>query len=180
MSIKCDTDDTIKKLTEIYGAKLMAFEKLVTSPDGLHEISSYVCDHFDNGGGALKFVITESNGNGKVGMLRLWRKWMSITADFMAANGVTMPLMLDKDGKPYGKRPFNANDAHELFTSQWLGLDQSGKRLSWVMSEGDNVADKGQRFIAMMRHQNWCIEKGISLPKPRNSEFSELEQQQNQ
>lgn len=158
----------------------MAFEKLVTSPDGLHEISGYVNDHFKNGGGALKFVITESNGNGKVGMLRLWRKWMSITAEFMANGGVTMPLMYDKDGKPYGKRRFNANDAHELFTAQWLGLDHQGNRLSWVMSEGSNVADKGQRVMAMMKHQNWCIEKGINLPKPRDSEFSELERQQNQ
>lgn len=155
-------------------------EFLVTSEIDLHQVSGHVIDHFESGGGALKFAITESNGNGKWGMARLWRKWMDITATFMAHNGAVMPLMIDKDGNPYGSRPFNANDAHELFTSQWLGLNEKGERLSWKKSEGVNTADKGQRFVAMMKHENWCVEKGINLPKPRNSELAELEAGQSQ
>ena len=154
-------------------------EFLITSIDDLNQVSGYACDHFETGGGALKFKITESSGNGKWGMAKLWRKWMSITASYMANNGSKMPLMVREDGSWYGSRPFDANDAHELFTRQWLGVDSAGKRLSWQKKEGANVADKGQRFIAMMKHQNWCIEKGIDLPLPRDSEYSELQEQQN-
>lgn len=154
-------------------------EFLVTSQDDLFKVSSYVCDHFEQNTTSLKFVITESSGNGKWGMARLWRKWMEVTSKFMASNGAKMPLMINSKGEVYGERPFNAQDAHELFTSQWLGLNENGERLSWAKSEGANTADKGQRFIAMMKHQQWCIEKGINLPKPRNSEFTELEDKQN-
>ena len=156
----------------------MAREFLLTKPE-LHEISGYVVDHFDCSDTPLKAVFTESSGNGKWGMARLWRKWMEVTAQWMASNGATMPLCM-KDGKPWGERPFSAQDAHELFTSQWLGLDIDGKRMSWQKKEGANVADKGQRFLAMLKHQEWCIEKGINLPVQRNSEFNELLEKQNE
>lgn len=155
-------------------------EFLVSKVEDLSQVSGYVCDHFDEGGGSLRFKITESSGNGKWGMARLWRKWMAITAQYMANNGSVMPLMIQKDGSWYGSRPFDANDAHELFTRQWLGTDKEGNRLSWQKKEGANIADKGQRFMAMMKHQNWCIEKGIDLPLPRDSEYHELQEQQNQ
>lgn len=155
-------------------------ELLITKSEAsLMEAQCKMIDFVNESNGNVKLVLTESNGNGKWGMARLWRSWMSVTADFMANNGVTMPLMTKSDGTTYGTRRFRGNDAHELFTAQWLGLNEKGERLSWRMSEGDNVADKGQRFVAMMRHQQWCIEKGISLPKPRNSEFNELEEAQN-
>lgn len=146
----------------------------------LRALVSDIHDHFDENETSLRIQITESSGNGKWGMARLWYKWMQITADYMAVNGCTMPMMIDKQGKPYGTRPFNEKDAHELFTSQWLGLDSNGNRMSWRKSEGANVADKGQRFIAMLRHEQWCLEKGIQLPQPRNSELHDLKEAQNQ
>ena len=157
----------------------MANEFFVANLDEFLQVSGFTVDHFENGGGPLKFVATESQGNGKWGMARLWRKWMSVTADYMAANGSKMPLMIKSSGEWYGSRPFNANDAHELFTAQWLGLNENGERLSWKKSQGANVADKGQRFMAMLKHEQWCIEKGINLPQPRNSELHELKEQQN-
>lgn len=160
----------------------MADEGLIrpnTIVEDLQAFVSKVHDHFESSDKSLRFKLTESSGNGKWGMARLWRSWMDITAEHMAANGAVMPLMIDKHGNPYGTRKFNAQDAHELFTSQWLGLNEKGERLSWKKSEGDNVADKGQRYIAMMKHQNWCIEKGINLPVPRNSEYRDLENEQN-
>ncbi|AUR85310.1 recombinase [Vibrio phage 1.071.A._10N.286.46.A12] len=48
----------IDELRERYGAIIVAFEKVVTNTNGLHEISGYTHDHFDNGGGPLKFKIT--------------------------------------------------------------------------------------------------------------------------
>lgn len=158
-------------------------EFLLTCQDYEHvlcQISGAVFDHFESGNSSLKFQITESSGTGKWGMARLWRAWMKTTADFMADNGATMPLMIDKSGKPYGSRRFNAQDAHELFTAQWLGLNEKGERMSWQKKEGVNVADKGQRFLAMLKHEQWCIEKGINLMQPRDSEFYDLKQKQNQ
>lgn len=102
---------------------------------------------------------------------------MKVVADHMAANGVTMPLMINKHGKMHGSRPFNADDAHELFTSQFLGLDERGNRLSWVMSEGDSTATKEQRYVAMTKLQAWCFDKGINLPIPRESEYQDIKDQ---
>lgn len=147
--------------------------------DDLHKVVSDIHDHFSSNTTSLRIQITESSGNGKWGMARLWRKWMQETADCMAANGVTMPLMIGKGGQFYGKRKFNSQDAHELFTSQHLGLNENGERLSWAKSEGANVADKGQRFMAMLKHEEWCQSRGINLTQPRNSELHELKEAQN-
>lgn len=125
--------------------------------------------------GAL-IVKVQSAKVGKWGMARLWRAWMNQTAEFMADNGVTMPLMIDKNGKPYRTRPFSADDAHELFTHQWLGEDENGNRLSWSRAgrEGMRPATKGERLHAMRQHEAWCIDKGIILFNPIESEYREL------
>ena len=153
-------------------------------------------------------VVTTQDGNtGKWGMARLWRSWMTATAKFMATNGATMPLTtfnnidISENGLfsrallklkamlgnghdltvTYGVRPFNANDAHELFTSQHLGVDAKGVRLSWAKKDHDGMraATKGERFNAMLKHEIWATERGIILFKPRGSEYDKLEQEQN-
>lgn len=128
----------------------------------------------------LLIVNTQQMNTGKWGMAKLWRAWMETTAKFMADNGVSMPLMYDKSGKPYGSRPFNANDAHELFTRQHLGVDERGDRLSWAKNGTQRKATKGERFNALQRHEAWASERGIILFKPRGSEYDKLEQEQNQ
>jgi hypothetical protein len=128
-------------------------------------------------------VISIKSGNtGKWGMARLWRAWMASTAKFMAQNGVTMPLMYDANGNDYGRRLFDANDAHELFTRQWLGVDENGERLSWskVGNDGMRAANKGERWLAMFKHEQWALERGIILFKPRGSEYEKLTDEQNQ
>jgi len=127
-------------------------------------------------------VVTTQNGNtGKWGMARLWRAWMASTAKFMAGNGCTMPLLLKPNGSNYGTRPFNKDDAHELFTQQYLGVDSDGVRLSWAKKahDGMRAATKGERFNAMFKHEIWATERGIVLFKPRGSEYEKLEQEQN-
>jgi hypothetical protein len=111
---------------------------------------------------------------GKWGMAKLWRSWMAPTAAFMVSQGVTMPLYFLKNGTPFGSREFNAYDAHELFTHQWLGADADGNRLSWSKAgrEGMRAATKGERFHAMLRHEEWALNKGIQLMKPRDSDFA--------
>jgi hypothetical protein len=125
-------------------------------------------------------VSTQDPRTGKWGMARLWRSWMGSTATFMAGNGVTMPLMFDREGKPYGKREFNQDDAHELFTHQWLGVDSDGVRLSWSKAGRDGMrpATKGERFNALRCHESWATERGIRLFNPRDSEYRELQEQQ--
>jgi hypothetical protein len=115
---------------------------------------------------------------GKWGMAKIWRMWMATTADYMAKNGVTMPLMVNADGVTYSSRPFNADDAHELFTRQHLGVDENGVRLSWAKSGEQRKATKSERFNALRLHEEWSSIKGISLFKPRGSEYQNLIDQQ--
>ena len=125
-------------------------------------------------------VSYQQSSTGKWGMARLWRAWMSTTAEFMAKNGVTMPLMVNVDGVTYSSRPFNAEDAHELFTRQHLGVDEVGVRLSWAKSGEQRKATKGERFNALRKHEEWSSERGIILFKPRIGEYSDLIKQQDQ
>lgn len=131
---------------------------------------------------AVALVEIKSGSTGRWGMAKLWRAWMDATARFMAGHGVTMPLMITADGQHYGSRPFAPEDAHELFTSQWLGLDADGTRLSWSKAGRDGMrpATKGERFNALRRHEAWAIERGINLFTPRDSEYRQLMEEQEQ
>lgn len=128
----------------------------------------------------LMVVTTQSGDTGKWGMAKLWRSWMSTTATFMAANGCTMPLMISDQGSHYGNRPFNSDDAHLLFTHQWLGVDSEGERLSWSRGgrDGMRAATKGERFNALRKHEEFCVERGIRIFNPRDSEYNKLIQEQ--
>ena len=131
-------------------------------------------------GGQTLIVTTKQAGTGKWGMQRLWRSWMSSVADYMVSKGATMPLVITKDGRHFGQRPFNADDAHELFTYKFLGADEQGRRLSWAKADRDGMraATKGERFHAMQQLEVWAVEKGITLFKPRDSEYFEMESEQ--
>ena len=124
----------------------------------------------------LQDQLPKPKTEGKWGMARLWRAWMSSTAEYMAYQGAVMPLYIDKDGNMSGKRAFNAEDAHELFTIKWLGTDNEGNRLSWKRSPADGqvIADQGQRFHALQRHEQWMTERGIKFINPREGEFASL------
>jgi len=131
---------------------------------------------------AILIITTQKPGTGKWGMARLWYAWMNTTAQWMANNGARMPLCVKPDGSHYGKRLFNKDDAHSLFTSQWLGLDVDGNRLSWAKKSHDGMraATKGERFNAMLQHENYALERGIMLFQPRDSEYRKLHEEQNQ
>jgi hypothetical protein len=126
-------------------------------------------------------VITTQNGDtGKWTMAKLWRVWMDSTGKFMAGNGCKMPLMVDDDGNPYGSRPFDKNDAHELFTRKHLGVDRDGVRLCWARKAHDGMrpATKGERYNALFKHEMWAGERGIILFKPRGSDYDKAEKEQ--
>ena len=126
-------------------------------------------------------IVTAQTGNvGKWGMAKLWRAWMATTAEFMASRGVTMPLMTKANGETFGARPFNADDAHELFTYQFLGVDENGKRLSWSKQGNDEMrsATKAERYYALNRLEVWGIDKGLMLFKPRDSEYEIMQREE--
>lgn len=127
-------------------------------------------------------LLTSTNPvNHKWSMARLFRAWMVPTAKFMSNDGCTMPLCYDKTGKPYGKRPFNKDDAYELFTTLHGGTDNNGNRLSWTKKGRDDMtpANNGQRFDMLRKHEQYASDRGIILMKPRDSEYWKLEEEQN-
>ena len=150
----------------------------VVTEDTIEDVVAILKEELQTTNGLL--LTTQDPSIGKWGMAKLWRMWMSETAKFMAANGSVMPLMIGKDGKWFGDRPFDSNDAHELFTRQWLGIDGEGKRLSWAKDDRDGMrkATKAERYIAMMKHEDWCVEKGIILMVPRESEYFQTKKAQ--
>ena len=143
-----------------------------TLQDFFEELVNEIDEH-----GAL-ICSSQPVGVGKWTLARLWRGWMATTAKYMASNGVTMPLMINADGVTYASRPFDANDAHELFTRQHLGVDENGVRLSWAKSGEQRKATKGERFHALRQHELWCFDRGITLFKPRIGEYKELNDKQ--
>ena len=124
----------------------------------------------------LQAQLPKPKSEGKWGMARLWRSWMESTAEYMAFKGAVMPMFIDKDGTMRGERKFNKQDAHELFTIKWLGTDNKGSRLSWARkpADGETIADQGQRFHALQRHEQWMTERGIKFINPREGEFASL------
>ena len=124
--------------------------------------------------GEVLEVDMPSASTGTVSMLRTWRMWMAEIANYMAANGSTMPLIPNKP--QLGTRPYNADDAHEAFTYLLLGCDDHGQRFSWSMGKGKNTAPKSKRLYAMDKLLHWALEKGITLKMPRNSEYAKLKE----
>lgn len=128
-------------------------------------------------------ITTQDATTGKWGLSRLWRMWVATVSDWAASSGVTMPYCISADGTFVGSRPFNADDGHELFTANFMGADEEGNRLSWARSKstgGGRVATKGERFHALRQLEQYATERGIALVKPRDSEYTKLEDQQSQ
>lgn len=141
-----------------------------------------LCDCLKVGEAEL-VVRRKESGTGSTPMLRTWRKWMAETAQYMAASGCSMPGYIDRRGEPHGRRPFNADDAHELFTMRWLGSDEKGNRYSWKMRDNSGEvtpAPKSKRLYAMDKHLAFATERGIKLTVPREGEYAELSRRQEQ
>lgn len=130
-------------------------------------------------GGQARVQVTKKN-NGTLPMLKLWRMWMTVVGEWMASRGATMPLCM-RNGKPWGSRPFSADDAHELFCFKFMPVDAYGERYSWVLSRDSNngrkAADIGMRLRCMDQMHEWATERGIALPVPEQSEYHNLKKE---
>lgn len=155
---------SIKQLTESYGAKIMAYEQLITSPEGLHEVSGYVCDHFENGGGPLKFKITNS---GKRSLSQNATMWMWLTE-------------IAQQTKQKGYGDYSSEDMHIYFKDKFC-VDKSltiGKTTIRVKST--RKLDKGEMTFYMNQIHQWAVNAGFRLSMPEDSEYYQAMQQQNQ
>ena len=113
---------------------------------------------------------------GSRAMLNTWRSWMRETARWMVARGAWMPLCYTPEGLPWGRRGFSEADAHELFTSVYLGTDAAGHRYRWVITgklePGEISASREQRLHAMAQHEAWCVERGVKIIIPESSDYA--------
>lgn len=151
----------------------MASEFDVYSTDDLHAISSYTHDHFESGGGPLRFTAT-NKATRTTSMNKLWRgKWMYETADWMNDQGARIEIKNSK-GEVISSRPVKHTDAHEMFVMHWLGCDDKGLR------ELTREMQKGRMLYLMEKHSAWAIEKGLLLTYPSDSEYNKLKQETEQ
>lgn len=142
----------------------MAYEQIITSPEGLHEVSGYVCDHFENGGGALKFKITS---NGKRSLSQNALMWMWLTE-------------IAQQTKQKGYGDYSSEDMHIYFKDKFC-VDKSltiGKTTIQVKST--KKLDKGEMTFYMNQIHQWSINAGFRLSMPEDSEYYQAMQQQNQ
>lgn len=142
----------------------MAYEQLITSPEGLHEVSGYVCDHFENGGGPLKFKITNS---GKRSLSQNATMWMWLTE-------------IAQQTKQKGYGDYSSEDMHIYFKDKFC-VDKSltiGKTTIRVKST--RKLDKGEMTFYMNQIHQWAVNAGFRLSMPEDSEYYQAMQQQNQ
>tara|TARA_B100001057_G_scaffold500516_1_gene616033 strand:+ start:1999 stop:2454 length:456 start_codon:yes stop_codon:yes gene_type:complete len=151
----------------------MASEFVLYGTDDLHAISGYVHDHFEGSDSPLKGVFT-IKATRTTSMNALWRgKWMHETAEWMRNQGVTIEVKNAK-GEVISKRPVEHTDAHEMFVMHWLGCDDKGLR------ELTRDMQKGRMLYMMDKHSHWAVEKGLLLTYPKDSEYADLMEKQNQ
>ena len=121
--------------------------------------------------GPVKTTVKPTSNNSWP-MKKTWRMWMKETADFMSGNGVTMPLGITKEGEPWGSRPFNSADAHELWIRHWMGVDADGERYKTASG------DKGEMVSMMDKHSAWATERVLFLTIPHHGEYMKYRESQ--
>ena len=137
-----------------------------------------------NDGGDCKIVVTRC-AKGTWPLLKLWRSWMRSVAQWQAKRGAVMPVCAPKtnpDGsigyKVIRHRPFDEKDAHEAYSALLLGCDDRGVRYSWVINKSENQgrkqADLSRRMHAMTKMHQFCVDHGIEISIPDDSEYKNL------
>ena len=126
-----------------------------------------------------KVVITKKS-NGTLSLDRHWRALMKQSAEIMCTYGVTMRFQ-SKKGLGAFERPFTPEDAHDLFTYQFMPIGEDGQRKSWSKTGrcGMEVATTGERCRALEQLYTYWLEKGYSLERFKDSEYEKLQEEQN-
>jgi hypothetical protein len=155
--------NAIDELRERYGSVLMAFEKLVTSVDDLHEISGYTHDHFEQGGGALKVRITNS---GKRSLSQNALLWMWLTE-------------IAQQTKQKGYGDYDSEDMHDYFKEKFCPCKSLTIGKTTIQVKSTKKLDKGEMTFYMNQIHQWSVNAGFRLSMPEDSEYMKLMQSQN-
>ncbi|GAB6263932.1 NinB/YbcN family protein [Photobacterium sp. R1] len=145
--------------------------------DTLRRVSEAVFSIVQSGGEAKVNITRRSNGT--LPLLRHWYALMGEIADIYRMNGAEMKFEA-ANGKVFS-RPFNKDDAHELFTYYLMPIDpQSGKRKSWSRDGRDGMtpASTGERCQALEKLYAYAFERGWKLSRFADSEYEQLQQRQ--
>ena len=162
--------NAIDELRERYGAIIVAFEKLVTSVDDLHEISGYAHDHFEQGGGALKVKITNS-GKRSLSQNAFQHVCYQEISKYLAAKGRNewTPEFVKKNLK---------NKMLGWQTETFVDVKTGERRDIWTLKSSSKL-DKGEAMNYITQILDWAESIGCHIRIPEDSEYMKLMQSQN-
>lgn len=160
----------INELRERYGGVLMAFEKLVTSVDDLHEISGYAHDHFEQGGGALKVRITNS-GKRSLSQNSFQHVCYQEISKYLAAKGRNewTPEFVKKNLK---------NKLIGWQSETFVDVKTGERRDIWTLKSSSKL-DKGEAMNYITQILDWAESIGCHIKIPEDSEYMKAMQSQN-
>ena len=161
--------NAIDELRERYGAIVMAFEKLVTSVDDLHEISGYAHDHFDQGGGALKVKITNS-GKRSLSQNSFQHVCYQEISKYLVAKGRNewTPEFVKKNLK---------NKMLGWKAETFVDVKTGERREIWTLKSSSKL-DKGEAMNYITQILDWAESIGCHIKIPESSEYMKLMQSQ--
>ncbi|AUS02152.1 recombinase [Vibrio phage 2.095.A._10N.286.46.E10] len=162
--------NAIDELRERYGSVLMAFEKLVTSVDDLHEISGYTHNHFEQGGGALRFRITNC-GRRSLPQNDYQHVLYSEISKYLVAKGRNewTPGFVKKNLK---------NKFLGWQTETFVDVKTGERREIWTLKSSSKL-DKGEAMNYITQILDWAESIGCHIRIPEDSEYMKLMQSQN-
>ncbi len=160
----------IDELKQRYRGELMAFEKLVTSVDDLHEISGYTHDHFEQGGGALKVKITNS---GK-------RSLSQNSFQHICYQEISKYLIVK--GRNEWTPEFVKKNLKNKFlgwkTETFVDVKTGERRDIWTLKSSSKL-DKGEAMNYITQVLDWAESIGCHIKIPEDSEYMKAMQSQN-
>ncbi len=162
--------NAIDELRERYGGVLMAFEKLVTSVDDLHEISGYAHDHFEQGGVALKVRITNS-GKRSLSQNSFQHVCYQEISKYLVAKGRSewTPEFVKKNLK---------NKMLGWKAETFIDVKTGERRDIWTLKSSSKL-DKGEAMNYITEILDWAESIGCHIRIPEDSEYMKLMQSQN-
>ena len=154
--------NAIDELIERYGGELMAFEKLVTSVDDLHEISGYAHDHFEQGGGALKVKITNSG-----------KRSLSQNAFQHVCYQEISKYLIAKDRNEWTPEFVKKNLKNKMLgwqTETFVDVKTGERRDIWTLKSSSKL-DKGEAMNYITQIMDWAESIGCHIKIPEDSEY---------
>ncbi len=139
-------------------------EFLLTNPEQLMTISSYVFDHFNHETKPLKVIV--KNGS-KRSMSQNSTYWM-----WLGELSVQIKLK--------SRESYSTDDLHEYFKQRFCAdkpITLGGKTIN---VKSTKRLDTGEMHFYMNQVHEWCVNAGFKLTVPIESEYREIMERQNQ